>query len=92
MQDFIDDLKKSTLISEHPYFRALSSGEMSKETFVRGQLDFYRAVIFFTRPMMRLASRLEDYHQRWPILENIIEEHGSGVKNQTHGAQFRLEG
>ena len=63
---------------------------MTKEEFLKGQLDFYQAVIFFTRPMMQLASRLDTYEQRWPILENIIEEHGDGLGGKTHGAQFRL--
>jgi len=90
MQAFIDDLKLKTPLSKHPYFLALSSASMTKEQFTKGQLDFYQAVMYFSRPMMQLASRFETYHQRWSILENVLEEHGGGQLGQTHGAQFRL--
>ena len=90
MKTFIKHLKDQTPLSQHPYFEALSSCTMTKEQFIKSQLDFFQAVIFFTRPMLQLSARLNQYKQRWPILENVIEEHGDGCLNHTHGAQFKL--
>ena len=90
MQSLIDELKLSTPLSTHPYFLDLSSGKITKKQFIDGQLDFYQAVVYFSRPMMQLASRFEAYHQRWSILENVLEEHGRGRSELTHGAQFCL--
>ena len=46
-------------------------------------------MIHFGRPMMRLAATLDGYAERWSVLGNIVEEHGGGALEHTHGASFR---
>ncbi len=88
MKEFIQQLKEKTPIAGHPYFSSLKDGVFPKESFVRTQLDFYHAVIHFSRPMLALTSRLNSYPQRWIILKNILDEHGYGQLGQTHGSSF----
>ena len=88
MKDMIQNLKENTPLACHPYFHALCSARMSKKQFIVGQCDFYHAVVYFTRPMMILAARFDSYSSRWSILENIQEEHGQGLLQNTHGASF----
>ncbi len=88
MYRHIEHLKQAHPLEAHPYFVALNRGHFSKEEFIEGQLAFYNAVRHFSRPMFLLAARLSDYPQRWVVLENIIEEHGAGRFELSHGASF----
>ena len=88
MKSYIKQIKEKYALDKNIYFHHLSSGAMTKEQFVRSQIPFYHAVTYFSRPMLALASRLENYEQRWPIIENCIEEHGEGNYKMTRGASF----
>jgi pyrroloquinoline quinone (PQQ) biosynthesis protein C len=75
-------------LSTHPYFRALGSGEFSREDFVETQAQFLFAVVFFSRPMAALAGRLPRPEQRLAILHNIGDEHGHGNLRLSHERTF----
>ena len=89
MDQYILQLKQETPIEKNQYFSKLIKGKMTFETFQRSQLDFYDAVIFFTKPMFVIASKLNSYQQRLIILNNIMDEHGDGELTETHGETFK---
>ena len=87
MQQLVETIKAEHPLDQHRFFQWIERCPI--EQFQASQQDFYHAVIHFGRPMMRLAARLDSYAERWSVLENIIEEHGSGELEHTHGASFR---
>jgi len=89
MDQYILQLKQETPIEKNQYFSKLIKGNITFENFQRSQLDFYDAVIFFTRPMFVIASKLNSYQQRLIILNNIMDEHGDGELSETHGETFK---
>lgn len=72
----------------NPYFRALRDGSFSKDDFVETQIQFYSAVVFFSRPMAALAAKIPESALRMEILRNVWEEHGEGDPSQVHSATF----
>lgn len=89
MDQYINRLKQKTPIEKNQYFLELIRQEITLEKFQKTQLDFYDAVIFFTKPMFVIASKLNSYKQRLIILNNIMDEHGDGELSQTHGETFK---
>ena len=73
---------------DNPYFRSLRDGSLSHEDFLETQLQFHAAVVFFSRPMAVVASRIEDAALRVEIVRNVWEEHGEGEPSRMHGASF----
>ncbi len=71
-----------------PYLTSLVDGSMSQARFIETQRQFYGAVVFFSRPMARLASHIDDDALRLLVVRNIWEEHGEGVLSRSHGATF----
>ncbi|HSI65274.1 MAG TPA: iron-containing redox enzyme family protein [Candidatus Saccharimonadia bacterium] len=58
------------------YFAGLSTGALSKESFIRSQKQFYFAVRYFSRPMAALMARMPDSASRQALMHNLAEEHG----------------
>lgn len=73
----------------NPYFEALREKRFDKADFVETQIQFYFAVIFFSRPMAALAARIPTAELRVEVLRNVWEEHGEGNLGLTHGSTFR---
>jgi pyrroloquinoline-quinone synthase len=88
MQRLIDDILAETGYAQNPYFTALAGGDLSKDDFIETQIQFYHAVIFFSRPMAALAAKIPTHEQRLEVLRNVWEEHGQGDLGQVHGATF----
>jgi pyrroloquinoline quinone (PQQ) biosynthesis protein C len=88
MRDFIADLKTSSQILSNRYVTALADGSLSREDFVETQIQFFFAVVFFSRPMMALAGRLPRAEMRMGILENVYDEHGHGKLRLSHERTF----
>ena len=88
MRDFIIGLKDITPIRKNYYFSRLINDELSLEEFQKSQLNFFDAVLSFTKPMFIISSKLDSYEQRLCILENIFEEHGNGDIAKSHGKTF----
>jgi len=89
LRNFILNLKKNSPVPEQPFFVDLKNGTMSKKKFKETQICFLGAVLFFSRPMLVLASRLESYIDRNIVLKNIFDEHGNGQLERAHGNTFR---
>ncbi|HEY5242043.1 MAG TPA: iron-containing redox enzyme family protein, partial [Polyangiaceae bacterium] len=75
-------------VGQSPYFRTLRDGSMTREQFVETQIQFFHAVIFFSRPMAALVGRIPRPQMRVALLENIGDEHGSGRLTVCHENTF----
>lgn len=73
---------------ENPYFQSLRDGEFIKEDFIETQIQFYSAVVFFSRPMAALAAKIPTPQLRLEIVRNVWEEHGEGDLGHIHGITF----
>lgn len=74
--------------TENTYFKTLHSGELSKEDFVETQIQFFNAVVFFSRPMAAVAAKIPTPQLRVEIVRNVWEEHGEGEARSVHGVTF----
>lgn len=84
IQEVLDDTK----YAENPYFKNLENGQFEKSDFVETQIQFYFAVVFFSRPMAALAAKIPSPELRIEVLRNVWEEHGEGQLSQGHGNTF----
>lgn len=73
---------------KNPYFVNLANGSFQKPDFVETQIQFYFAVVFFSRPMAALAAKIPSPEQRIEVLRNVWEEHGEGQLSYGHGSTF----
>lgn len=97
MNDAIAAVLARHPIEANPYLKALRDGSLSKQDFVETQIQFYFAVVFFSRPMAVLAAKIPSARTRTEVLRNVWEEHGEGDAERRHGATFlellhRLDG
>lgn len=95
--DLVEKVLKDTDYSENPYFTNLREKTFEKADFVETQIQFFYAVIFFSRPMAALAAKIPTPELRLEVLRNAWEEHGEGSLTQAHGKTFieflrRLDG
>jgi len=74
--------------SNHPYLKALADGSFEKKDFVETQIQFYYAVVFFSRPMAAVAAKIPDNRMRREVLRNVWEEHGEGETDDEHESTF----
>lgn len=88
IDNLIQNVLKETNYISNPYFQNLNSGQFEKEDFIETQIQFYFAVIFFSRPMAALAAKIPLPELRIEILRNVWEEHGEGHLSQGHGNTF----
>ena len=97
MQDAIDRVRRAHEPADNPYLRGLRDGALTREEFLETQIQFYFAVVFFSRPMAVLAAKIPSSRGRTEILRNVWEEHGEGASEGRHAASFlelldRLDG
>jgi pyrroloquinoline quinone (PQQ) biosynthesis protein C len=90
MKDIIRAVLAEHPIDANPYMRSLRDGSMNKDDFLETQIQFYFAVVFFSRPMAVLAAKIPSSKLRLQILRNVWEEHGEGVEDRRHGATFLM--
>ena len=88
MKNTIDRILGDYAPASNPYLAGLRDGSLSREDFVETQMQFYYAVVFFSRPMAVLAAKIPSAAVRTEILRNVWEEHGEGSAEQRHGATF----
>jgi len=89
LHELISKVLQETGSKENPYFQNLENGSFSKPDFVETQVQFYYAVVFFSRPMAALAGRIPAPDLRIEVLKNIWEEHGEGRLSHGHGSTFK---
>lgn len=85
LKEVLENVVESLNISEHPYFKKLSNGEMTKEQFLNSQIEFAPLVSFFNRPMALVISNIPDALLRMALVDNLWEEHGKGNPEKVHG-------
>jgi pyrroloquinoline-quinone synthase len=88
MDDVINKVLLEANYSDNPYFVHLKDGSFDRDDFIETQIQFYFAVIFFSRPMAALAAKIPKTELRIEIVRNLWEEHGEGDPKQVHGATF----
>ncbi len=88
MNELIERVLRETQYAQNPYFVNLDSMNFEKEDFVATQVQFYFAVVFFSRPMSALAAKIPSPDLRIEVLRNVWEEHGEGHLSNGHGSTF----
>ena len=88
MRRFIAELKERVTPLDNPYFQSLRDGSMTRDQFLETQIQFFHAVIFFSRPMAALVGRIPRPQMRLALLENLGDEHGSGRLTVCHENTF----
>jgi len=84
----IENVLKQTPYRVNPYFTNLKSKTFPREDFLETQIQFYFAVVFFSRPMAALAAKIPDARLRVEVVRNVWEEHGEGDEARVHGHTF----
>ena len=90
MQEIVDKVLQETDPWNNPYFVALRDGSFDRDDFVETQIQFYYAVVFFSRPMAVVAAKIPSPSLRVEVMRNVWEEHGEGDDAKIHGHTFRL--
>ena len=88
MEDVIQSVLEEVGYERNPYFVNLKEGDFNKEDFIETQIQFFFAVIFFSRPMAALAAKIPTPELRVEVLRNVWEEHGEGDASRVHGTTF----
>ena len=88
MQERIDEILDECKFRENPYFKSLQDGSFEKEDFIETQIQFFFAVVFFSRPMAILAAKIPTPDLRLEIVRNVWEEHGEGDVEKIHRNTF----
>ena len=88
LHDLIKQVLKDTNYYENPYFVNLREKTFEREDFIETQIQFFYAVIFFSRPMAALAAKIPTPELRLEVLRNVWEEHGEGSLAHGHGKTF----
>ena len=88
MRRFIAELKERLTPLDNPYFESLRDASMTRDQFLETQMQFFHAVIFFSRPMAALVGRIPRPQMRVALLENLGDEHGSGRLTVCHENTF----
>jgi len=88
LSDLVERVLRETNYFENPYFVNLRGKTFGREDFIETQIQFYYAVIFFSRPMAALAAKIPTPELRLEVLRNAWEEHGEGSLTQAHGKTF----
>lgn len=88
MEKEIDLILSESAYRNNPYFIHLQDGTFNREDFIETQIQFFFAVVFFSRPMAALAAKIPTQELRMEIVRNVWEEHGEGDPLKTHGATF----
>lgn len=74
---------------EIAYVRRVLVGTLSRDDFVRTQVQFLFAVEPYADCLAMLAARCESAEARRVLEQNVRDEQGAGDLNDAHGATFR---
>lgn len=85
LKDCLESVVHDLRVHEHPYFKMLASGKMSKAQFLETQIEFAPLVQFFNRPMAQVIANIPDALLRIALVDNLWEEHGKGIPEKVHG-------
>ena len=88
MHERIEEILEECGFRQNPYFTALRDGSFDKEDFIESQIQFFFAVVFFSRPMAILAAKIPTTDLRMEVVRNVWEEHGEGNLSSVHRNTF----
>jgi pyrroloquinoline-quinone synthase len=88
LRETIERVLAETPYRANPYFSNLQRKTFAKEDFTETQIQFYFAVVFFSRPMAALAAKIPEARLRVEVVRNVWEEHGEGDAARVHGHTF----
>lgn len=72
--DFIDAQIAARHLLTHPFYRAWTRGELSRETLADYAVQYYQHVAAFPTYLSALHARCEDQPTRRHLLQNLIDE------------------
>lgn len=85
IKDCLEEQNRLLNIEKHPFFVDLNNGKISKEQFLKTQIEFSHLVKYFNRPMAQVVVNIPDAIKRMAIIGNLWEEHGNGIPEKVHG-------
>ena len=88
MNNRIDEILVESGFRNNPYFEALTDGSFELDDFIETQIQFFFAVVFFSRPMAILAAKIPTADLRMEVVRNVWEEHGEGNSAAVHRNTF----
>ncbi len=89
-KQYLDATLKRLDAYNNPYFQSLREKTFDADDFTETQIQFYYAVVFFSRPMAALAGKIPTGPERLEIIRNVFEEHGEGDQTKFHAQTFKL--
>ena len=75
----------------HPFYKAWSAGELSREDLREYASDYYHHVAAFPAYLSALHARLEDGNVRRAVLHNLCDEEGIGSPDSRSHAELWLD-
>lgn len=92
LRDILESEVAALDLERHPYFAALLTGTMPRESFIESQIQFAYLVRAFYRPMADIGAdhggNLSDVGMRLSVVDNLWEEFGEGKPEKIHGASL----
>ncbi|AZE48376.1 hypothetical protein C4K04_2704 [Pseudomonas chlororaphis] len=85
LKDYLETCISELNLSENLYFKMLCGGKMSKQQFLKSQIEFAPMVYFFSRPMAQVIANIPEAPPRVALVGNLWEEHGQGILENVHG-------
>ena len=91
--DFFKDLEQQLepridKILNHPFLKRLEDGWLDKKQLKYFATQYSVYCQYFPRFLAATAANIPDDTTRFPIMENMWEEHGSGDMSQSHRTLF----
>ncbi len=91
--DFFDRLKGELregidTIINHPFIQRIKSGQLNKKQFRYFVEQYGIYCNYFPRFLAAAAANITDEKTRFPIIENLWEEHGEGDFRRSHRVLF----
>lgn len=75
----------------HPFYKAWSAGELSREDLREYSQDYYHHVKAFPTYLAELSMRLDESELRRAVLENLADEKGGEVAANPEHAELWLD-
>lgn len=92
-QQFFEHLKQDLRqgidrIIQHPFIKRIESGRLNKEQFQFFVEQYGIYCNYFPRFLAAAAANIPNEKTRYPIIENLWEEHGEGIFSRSHRVLF----
>ncbi len=75
----------------HPFYKAWSAGELTRDDLREYSLDYYHHVNAFPQNLATLAARLPEGETRRAVLSNLADENGGDAANGREHAEIWLD-